>query len=137
MKVFAELFSKSDHKSDKMKGEPPTRVLPLSLQKQRNSPSPAFIERYGSFALCGGRQGLRALDLRRLLKKAGENFYALVCANIVVEPAMCAKNFPLEVFWRYLFFKKGSKQTKSILVIIGEEDLPDLTASVGISGGGM
>jgi hypothetical protein len=23
---------------------------------------------------------------------------------------MCAKNFPLEVFWRYLFFKKGSKQ---------------------------
>ena len=50
---------------------------------------------------------------------------------------MCAKNFPLEVFWRYLFFKKGSKQTKSILVIIGEEDLPDLTASVGVSGGGM
>ena len=27
----------------------------------------------------------------------------------IVEPAMCVKNFPLEVFWRYLFFKKGSK----------------------------
>ena len=28
---------------------------------------------------------------------------------IMVEPTMCAKNFLLEVFWRYLFFKKGSK----------------------------
>ena len=29
---------------------------------------------WGSFALCGGRPRLRALDVRRLLKKAGENF---------------------------------------------------------------
>ena len=28
----------------------------------------------GSFALCGERPRLRALDVRRLLKKAGENF---------------------------------------------------------------
>ena len=28
------------------------------------------------------------------------------------ERTMCAKNFPLEVFWRYLFFKKGSKTIK-------------------------
>ena len=33
--------------------------------------------------------------------------------NIMVEPAMCAKNFSLEVFWRYLFFKKGSKTKQS------------------------
>ena len=26
----------------------------------------------------------------------------LICANIAGEPAMCAKNFPLEVFWRAL-----------------------------------
>ena len=91
------------------KGRTPDEGSPSFFARQRNSPSPAFIERYGNFALCGGRQGLRALDLRRLLKKAGENFYTLVCANIAVERTMCAKNFPLEVFWRYLFFKKGSK----------------------------
>ena len=32
------------------------------------------IRRKGDFALCGGRPTLRALDWRRLLKKAGENF---------------------------------------------------------------
>ena len=26
---------------------------------------------------------------------------------------MCVKNFPLEVFWCYLFFKKGSKTKQS------------------------
>ena len=102
MKVFAELFSKSDHKSDKNKGRTPDEGSPSFFARQRNSPSPAFIERYGSFALCGGRQGLRALDLRKLLKKLDQNFYALVCANIAVEPAMCVKTFTYESFWRAL-----------------------------------
>ena len=102
LEVFVELFSKSDHKSDKNEGRTPDEGSPSFFAKQRNSPSPAFYERYGNFALCGGRQGLRALDLRKLLKKLDQNFYALVCANIAVEPAMCVKTFTYESFWRAL-----------------------------------
>ena len=47
-------------------------LLPIAGTKEKAKQKENAVE--GSFALCGGRPRLRALDVRRLLKKAGENF---------------------------------------------------------------
>ena len=47
-------------------------LLPIAGTKEKAKQKENAVK--GSFALCGGRPRLRALDVRRLLKKAGENF---------------------------------------------------------------
>ena len=47
-------------------------LLPIAGTKEKAKQKENAVE--GSFALCGGRPRLRALDVRRLLRKAGENF---------------------------------------------------------------
>ena len=47
-------------------------LLPIAGTKEKAKQKENAVEE--SFALCGGRPRLRALDVRRLLKKAGENF---------------------------------------------------------------
>ena len=47
-------------------------LLPIAGTKEKAKQKENAVE--GSFALCGERPRLRALDVRRLLKKAGENF---------------------------------------------------------------
>ena len=47
-------------------------LLPIAGTKEKAKQKENAVE--GDFALCGGRPRLRALDVRRLLKKAGENF---------------------------------------------------------------
>ena len=46
---------------------------------------------------------------RACLKEQVAKIKAIAYHSTNAERTMCAKNFPLEVFWRYLFFKKGSK----------------------------
>ena len=47
-------------------------LLPIAGTKEKAKQKENAVK--GSFALCGERPRLRALDVRRLLKKAGENF---------------------------------------------------------------
>ena len=47
-------------------------LLPIAGTKEKAKQKENAV--MGNFALCGGRPRLRALDVRRLLKKAGENF---------------------------------------------------------------
>ena len=63
-------------------------LLPIAGTKEKAKQKENAVE--GSFALCGGRPRLRVLDVRRLLKKAGENFKKAkggrsphLCADII------------------------------------------------------
>ena len=56
--------------------------------------------------------GVAPDPIRFFEKKAKQKTIRLVqCEHCAYNrrAKMCAKNFPLEVFWRYLFSKKGSK----------------------------
>ena len=47
-------------------------LLPIAGTKEKAKQKENAVK--GSFAACGRRPRLRALDVRRLLEKAGENF---------------------------------------------------------------
>ena len=110
------------------KGEPPTRVLPLSLLRKEIHPL---------LRLTNDIRGYSPLYPRHLPKKVDENFSTLVCANIAlstVERTMYAKTLPSVKFLALPFFKKVAKksltQTTYFILLQGTESCSERLQAV-------